>query len=503
MKKLLLGFFVVVAGFSLVACKNEAPNNDNDNNQNENQTEEVFDISKHFGVSGFAEGNVNARNIDETSKDYVKVATTLEFLGAIKNKAKVIEITEDLNLGFNQFTKENLEEFTFIRDFKSRNSDITHPVLVETGVSQIEISTVDGMTIFSKNGATLKHAGFKISKSNDIVIRNLRFDGMWQWEDSKNESTQKIGDYDQQGWSFFKVGFSTNIWFDHLTFGKAYDGLIDIENSSKGVTISWSRFEAASGESEAFYKQHLEQLEKEYQAETIEYVYYKFLRDSGLSFDDIYELFRGQKKGFMVGGGDSYNNDEWKKNKELEITINNTYFYNLQDRLPRLRGGSGHVYNVYQDNNDIFETMERIASYDFYPELVAGIASKNWKLAFTNQSMVTTNGSAVQFQNSIFEGVKEIIKNNNKDDLKVEHTGKYEVVDSIYRLKGIIDFRGNSNDISTPFATSKNTPVYAFRWNTQYGVLPYEAKLIDLNILADVLMDNAGSSNLNINWLSI
>ncbi|RXD24976.1 pectate lyase, partial [Acinetobacter baumannii] len=73
----------------------------------------------------------------------------------------------------------------------------------------------DGLTIFSKNGAKLTHGALIFKRSNNIVIRNIEFDELWEWD----ESTK--GKYDKNDWDYITLEQSSNIWIDHCTFGKA------------------------------------------------------------------------------------------------------------------------------------------------------------------------------------------------------------------------------------------------------------------------------------------
>ena len=68
------------------------------------------------------------------------------------------------------------------------------------------------------------------SPANNVCVRNLEFDELWQWEDTASTSTGKVGDMDAFGWAYLKISFCDEIWIDHCTFGKAYDGLIDVAN---------------------------------------------------------------------------------------------------------------------------------------------------------------------------------------------------------------------------------------------------------------------------------
>lgn len=95
-----------------------------------------------------------------------------------------------------------------IRDF-CKNKEPRSDTFKETGVSQIEIKAKN-LLIYSKNGAKLKRAGFKINSSTNIAFRNVQFDEMWEWEDTftnqKGEvQTGRIGDYDRWGWAYFYI----------------------------------------------------------------------------------------------------------------------------------------------------------------------------------------------------------------------------------------------------------------------------------------------------------
>ena len=63
------------------------------------------------------------------------------------------------------------------------------------------------------------------------TCRNLKFDELWEWDESSK------GNYDKQDWDFITVDMtSDNVWIDHCTFTKAYDGVVDVKGGSKNVT---------------------------------------------------------------------------------------------------------------------------------------------------------------------------------------------------------------------------------------------------------------------------
>lgn len=102
---------------------------------------------------------------------------------------------------------------------------------------------------FFQGGYSLKHVAVDINGSENIIIRNIRFDELWEWD----EETE--GDYDVNDWDYVTVeGGSDQIWIDHCTFHKAYDGVVDIKTdktTETNVTISWCEFLPGSEENES------------------------------------------------------------------------------------------------------------------------------------------------------------------------------------------------------------------------------------------------------------
>src|SRR6185295_16412814 len=75
------------------------------------------------------------------------------------------------------------------------------------------------------------------------------------------------------------------------------------------------------------------------------YPMYNFLRTNGFNVDDIVAVSRSQKKGHLVGA-----NEFDTINANHRVTLHHNYYLNMQDRLPRMRAGNAHVFNVYVNN---------------------------------------------------------------------------------------------------------------------------------------------------------
>ena len=165
--------------------------------------------------------------LKDTSDNYYKAGTATQFLDALlkikeTGKKSVIELTSDINLGCNEV--ENFDSYSsIIKAYKAQA--LTHPTLMKTGVSQLTLENYNNLTIISTNGSSIKHANITLKKSENIIIRNIKFDELWEWD----EATE--GNYDRNDWDYMTIDEACDgIWIDHCTFYKAYDGIIDVKN---------------------------------------------------------------------------------------------------------------------------------------------------------------------------------------------------------------------------------------------------------------------------------
>lgn len=79
-------------------------------------------------------------------------------------------------------------------------------------------TTVEGVS-----GARITGCGLDVADAENVIIRNLSFDG---WDDDA-----------------INVQMSRNVWVDHNTFGVGYDGSLDIKRGSDYITVSWNHFQ--------------------------------------------------------------------------------------------------------------------------------------------------------------------------------------------------------------------------------------------------------------------
>jgi pectate lyase len=437
-----------------------------------------------YNLAGFAQAATGGGVVPETDPNYRKVYTANDLVAALGSKTtKVIEIMNDLDLGYNE-----VPASARTGALRAAAAPLLHPVLIASGVSTIDIQDKTGLTIFSANGATIRHAELNVKRANNLIIRNLKFDELWEWDESSK------GKFDKQDWDFITVDMTS----DHVTFTKAYDGVLDIKGGSKNVTISWSSFVGDDGGPNSFVRKQVDALEANRSA----YVMYNFLRTNGFSVDDIVVVSRSQKKGHLVGA-----NEFDASNANHRLTLHHNYYLNMQDRLPRLRGGNAHAYNIYVNN------AEALADKDLRNARVAAMSATNrarltggsatYSFDVTLNGSISTEGGAVLLEKSQFVDVLSPLRNNQVSASQPEYTGKILALDTLYSLRGVV-FRGDSTTPGSPLAPVP-APELAFSWNG-FATLPYAYAAHDPSQLPSLLTgaEGAGAGSLlwpKENWL--
>lgn len=475
-------------------------------------------------VAAIKDAQCHYNNIwDEESKTYTQVPAAGYTQENFAGKVRVIEIENDLNLGYYTLS-ESVKASGLVDDFCSRTqSSITSYTMSadfsQNGASQIKIENVSNLLVYSKNGAKLTHGGFKLTSDNNVVFRNLQFDELWQWEDTSNRSVAKVGDYDAFGWAYFKISFCGYIWIDHCSFGKSYDGQIDYSNpvynanaltafrapygadGNNGLHISYCSFGAGSADEDGYIYKMMSAIEKDYKSGGGNYLYYGKLRDCGASFEDIlHGLAVPQKKGFLCGDdatfSGSYDNaDDYNFNLKLRVSFANCVFKNLEDRLPKLRGGNAYMYNCMVDNSEYYSYRARLQSIgakDAFTQI-----NSTWKCALVSQGIVCGNGGSVAAENCSFEGIEYLLKNNDKKNTGKYVEGGYRLINCSYRkAKSDAVYIGSSSDPLNRFVNDTPDILKAenFKWNTADGEKPFEPALIDLdNAKANLFNENYGA----------
>jgi pectate lyase len=446
-----------------------------------------------YNLAGFGQAATGGGILADTDPAYAKVYTATDLANAINNKSvKIIEIMNDLNLGYNEIeasAKVNSEPF------RAHAAPQLHPVLLQTGVSLIDIQKKNGLTIFSANGATIRHACFNIKSSGNVIVRNLKFDELWEWDEASK------GQYDKNDWDFIDLGNSgtvSNIWIDHCTFTKSYDGICDIKSGSYNITFSWNKYTGDDGATNpnSFVRQQIYALETNRSAHAM----YNFLRNNGFSVEDIVTIIQGHDKTHLIGATtDSINTQH-------TITFHHQWHINPWDRLPRLRAGNVHNYNIYVD------AAVGLAARRLRDQRAAAMSTANQNTLnntysfrpFLNGS-ISTEGGAVLVEKSFYNGCLTPLRNNQTDPSDPFYTGKILALDTIYQMDNTI-VRGNSTDPGNPLGPFQ-APRIAFSWNLPGGQLPYSCNMDDPDELESIVTDPLAGAGAGIlswaktNWL--
>lgn len=505
-------------------------------------------MKKNLSVDGYAQTGITDFTQYVNTSYYRTVSTPLEFLQAIldakveytntwneetktvdqtlikEGSVHVIEILNDLNLGY--FKLGSAEKATnLVSDYANKMNNLKpylcmSDMLLENGMSQIKIENISNLLIYSKNGAKLTHCGFKLTSDTNVVFRNLQFDELWQWEDAPVKTSSKIGDYDWFGWAYFKISFCGFIWIDHCTFGKSYDGQIDYSNpvynanagtafrapygatGENGLHISWCKFNSGSADPSGYLYKMMAQIEQEYQEGKKNYLYYNALRDANISFEDIlYGIAIPQKKGFLCGDdakfSGSYDNaDDYNFNLKLKVSFANCLFKNIEDRLPKLRGGNAYLYNCVVDSSEYYTYRGKLLAQNA-KSIVARVKS-DWKCALVSQGIVCGNGGSVKAENTIFRGIETLLKHNDTKNVSPYVDGGFELTNCSYQ-RSITDqvYTGSSSDPNTIFVSSIPSKLNQnnFSWKTANNEPPFQITQISLEKLEAILQSQCGTSS--------
>lgn len=430
------------------------------------------------------------------------------------SKIHVIEIKNDINLGYNHLSTTDIATGV-VDNFSAKNTGSLKnfnmsDFFTENGISQVKIQNTNNLLIYSKNGSKLTCGGFKLTSCSNIVFRNLEFDELWQWEDTSNINITAVGDYDAFGWAYFKISFSENIWIDHCTFGKSYDGQIDYSNpyytnrptafrapyqgtGGNGLHISWCKFNSGSANEDGYLYKMMEKIEQEYLDGQENYLYYNALRDNGYSFEQIlYGLAIPQKKGFLLGDS----GDEFTYNYEINVSFANCYFKNIEDRLPKIRGGHVYMYDCVVDSLEYYGYRQILKEAPAKNKLTATGAilavNSSWKCALVSQGILSGLGASITAENCIFRGIEYILKNNDsslKNELKNPNAtlkGGYKIINCSYQKSSDSDII-TSNFPNTSGSSSLSEDF--FNWHTENNTKPFEINVFELEKLEDYLLN--------------
>jgi len=460
-------------------------------------------VNSAYNLTGFGRLTTGGGVIPETDPAYRKVTNALDLANAILSayktagSVKVIEIMTNLDLGWNEVG--SAVQTLASTPFRSHNTPQLHPRLLITGVSLIDIKPKSGLTIFSANGSTIRHACFNIKSTANIIVRNLKFDEMWEWD----EATK--GQYDQNDWDFIDLGNGgavSNIWVDHCTFTKTYDGILDTKAGSSAITLSWCKYVGDDGatNTNSFVWQQINALEASLASGTNKM--YTFLRTHGFSTTDIVTIIQGHDKTHLAG-----QNDLKPDNATISMTFHHLWLNSVWDRcVPRLRGGNVHDYNIYVDDTLVL-AAKRLRDTRATAMSTANQNTLNNTYSFRppiNGSISTENG-AILVEKSVYIDCLTPLRNNQTDPSNPQYTGKIKALDTIYQMDSTT-IRGNSTDPGNPLGPFQ-APVIAFSWNLPANQLPYSYNMDDPSQLQAIITNPTAGAGAGVltwaktNWL--
>lgn len=426
-----------------------------------------------YNAEGFAAsaGVTGGGLLKETNSNYYKVKDADEFLDAItaiKNKKgvpSVIELTADINLGYNEITDVTKYSSNVLA---KHNDALINPILMKSGVSKVYIQDISNLTIFSAKGYSIKHAAIDIKQSSNIMIRNIKFDELWEWDE------QTSGDYDVNDWDYMTIeNASTGIWIDHCTFYKSYDGVIDMKtdmqhDTEMDITVSWCEFLPGS-EDNIFFNEMMDYLDKNVD----DCPYYKSLLDAGMSKSQIWWYAYGQKKTHLLG-----QSDEASTNENLKVTFANNYYYNSMDRMPRVRFGTAHVYNCMISSQELANARASITNENAAKHIVSNGAS-------------STCGAHVLMENSVIDGVTNALNSGNGSS----PAGYINAINTDYFLKGIkAKLEVTNNNTQKDGALIQDADEFI-------SGLPYSYVTYDSNALETLMVPYAGAEKMKFTTL--
>ncbi len=463
-------------------------------------TTEIPLVNSAYNLVGFAQSTTGGGVIPETDSAYRKVTNALDFANALVSayktagSVKVIEITTNLNLGWNEIG--TAVQTLASTPFRAHNPPKLHPVLLVTGMSLCDIKPRSGLTIFSANGATIKHCNFNIKGCTNIIVRNLKFDENWEWDEASK------GQYDDNDWDFITLGnggAASNNWEDHCTFTKSNDCILDTKAGCSAITISWCRYTGDDGatNTNSWVWQQINSLEASLASGTNKM--YTFLRTHGFSTTNIVTIIQGHDKTHLAG-----QNDLDPNNATISMTFHHLWLNSVWDRcVPRLRAGNVHDYNIYADDTSVL-AAKRLRDSMAATMSTADQSTLNNTYSFNppiNGSISTENG-ALLVEKSVYIDCLWPLRNNQTDPSNPAYTGKIKALDTIYQFDSAF-VRGNSTDSGNPMGPFQ-APIIPFSWNLPGNQLPYSYNMDDPGQLQAIVAAGCGAGVLTwnkTNWL--
>lgn len=490
--------------------------------------------SEFLSVSGhaLADGNIHDRTEYYNTSYHRVCETEEEFLQAVydarHDKVKVIEVIDDMNLGWHELSDKAkntgcVEAYT--NSLISTGIPVSSPSLMASGVSTVSIQDVSGLTIFSPNGSCIRHAEIKLQDSaNDIVIRNLEFDEMYEWDDTQSGGTGGNGYRKRTGWTYIKVNGAHDVWIDHCSFGFAFDGNVDIERGSQGISITWCQFGKIDYSKEGSIYKTISYMEDLYQNDRDHaFIIYSACRDAGMTPFQMMQLMAYHKKVHMIAWDDESLNPS-------HVSFMYNHYENCGSRIPLCGGANAEMINCYIDNrdfytvlnyiraNDIGSIIKDVSGYYDFPLYALNVRQDGALGAdtcvFQNVESPATDYNYFRYEYGDVTSPEEFLDDGeliivNSEYAFTEYETDIDNVTNTYKALDTIIYQGSSYDnngdnLLTKEYTFTGSTYMDFKWIINDGVLPFEYKVVPLDDVRDVISTYSGCGNIEMSsedWL--
>ncbi len=335
-------------------------------------------------------------------------------------EARVVEIRQDLELGFKYLEENNIANYgviTPVTDYDKGNEPVTNPVLMEVGVSSLNLPS--HITIFSPNGSVLEHAGISLNKVEDVVIRNIQIRGLYEFDDVPVEMMSSApGGRKRYGWCNISCNNAKGVWIDHCTLGYAFDGNVDLKNDSQ-VSITWTKVgvqedidKVNNDYQDADLWKCIEYMEADWQKEDtdatkLNFKIYGTFRDNGATPEQIFKWASMHSKVHLVGSGE----DDYETNPLNALTLAYNQYHDTAQRIPMVRQGNAHMYNCYFNAEDYLNAVYNQGA-TFREAL-----SKVGEFASTyglNRAMDARDGASIAADTCMWDGYSQAIIGGQK-----------------------------------------------------------------------------------------
>jgi pectate lyase len=221
---------------------------------------------------------------------------------------------------------------------------------------------------------------------------------------------------------------------------------------------------------------------------------------------DIVTILQGHDKTHLIGATSLA-----AVNAQHAVTFHHQWYQSPWDRLPRLRAGNVHNYNIYVDDT------AGLAARRLRDQRAAALAPADLNTlnntynfqVYLNGSISTENG-ALLVEKSVYRDCLWPLRNNQTDPSDPTYTGKIEARDTLYHFDNAdgstTDVRGNSTDPGNPLGPFQ-AAIIPFSWNLPGNQLPYPYVMDDPAGLETIVTDphyGAGAGVLTwakTNWL--